>query len=61
MELDTIYIRLKLPGSVTVKGVTYGMPRVGNHAWVNWFKSKASVEFIAFTRFPGTGWDDYSF
>ncbi|KAF9644329.1 alpha/beta-hydrolase [Thelephora ganbajun] len=44
-ELDTVYLRLNLPSSVTVNGVTYGTPRVGNPAWANWFDSKVNGSF----------------
>jgi len=45
-ELDTIYLRLNLPSSVPVRGVTYGTPRVGNPAWANWFNSQVNGNFI---------------
>lgn len=60
-ELDTIYLRLNLPRSVTVRGVTYGTPRVGNLAWANWFNSKVSAQYILLSfdsRRPG--WADHS-
>ena len=38
-ELDTLMFTLNLP-SATVKGVTYGTPRVGNPAFANFFDSK---------------------
>ena len=44
-ELDTLMFTLNLP-SATVKGVTYGAPRVGNPAFANFFDSKVKV----FTR-----------
>ncbi|VDC03329.1 unnamed protein product [Peniophora sp. CBMAI 1063] len=44
-ELDTLMFKLNLP-SATVKGVTYGTPRVGNPAFANFFDSKS----IDFTR-----------
>lgn len=45
-ELDTIYLRLNLPSSVSVKGITFGTPRVGNPAWASWFNSKASTRYL---------------
>ncbi|KAF9785227.1 Alpha/Beta hydrolase protein [Thelephora terrestris] len=44
-ELETVYLRLNLPSSVAVKGVTYGTPRVGNPAWANWFDSQVNGNF----------------
>ncbi|KAG8733813.1 hypothetical protein FRC11_001975 [Ceratobasidium sp. 423] len=35
--LDTLFLKLNLPPTVAVKGVTYGQPRVGNPAFANWF------------------------
>lgn len=53
-ELDTVYFRLNLPRSVTVRGVTYGTPRVGNPAWANWFNSMVGIQY---TTFPETQLD----
>jgi len=44
-ELDTVYFRLNLPSSVSIKGVTYGTPRVGNPAWAGWFNTKVNGNF----------------
>lgn len=44
-ELDTLYLRLNLPSSIAVKGITYGTPRVGNPAWANWFNSQVNGNF----------------
>lgn len=34
--LDAVYLPLHLPKTVTVKAITYGMPRVGNQAFANY-------------------------
>ncbi|EPQ54752.1 alpha/beta-hydrolase, partial [Gloeophyllum trabeum ATCC 11539] len=39
-ELDTLFLYLNLPSDVTVKGITYGKPRVGNPEWAAYFDSK---------------------
>ncbi|KAF8469384.1 alpha/beta-hydrolase [Russula ochroleuca] len=41
-ELDTMFMTLNLPESTTVRGVTFGMPRVGNVAWARFFDSQVS-------------------
>ena len=33
--LETIFLRLQLPTTISVKFVGYGLPRVGNQAWAN--------------------------
>ena len=53
-ELDIVYLCLNLQSCVTVKGVTYGAPRVGILVWANWFDSKESIESIVFARFLET-------
>lgn len=32
-ELESVFLSLNLPSGTTVKGVTYGKPRVGNRKW----------------------------
>ncbi|KAI9465076.1 alpha beta-hydrolase [Lactarius psammicola] len=39
-ELDTLFMRLNLPAGTTVRGVTFGTPRVGNPAWATYFDSQ---------------------
>ncbi|KAH8976634.1 alpha/beta-hydrolase [Lactarius akahatsu] len=39
-ELDTLFMKLNLPASTTVRGVTFGTPRVGNPAWATYFDSQ---------------------
>ncbi|KAF9785804.1 alpha/beta-hydrolase [Thelephora terrestris] len=39
-ELDTLFLRLNLPSSISVRGVTYGTPRVGVPAFADYFDSK---------------------
>ncbi|KAG8746074.1 hypothetical protein FRC10_006177 [Ceratobasidium sp. 414] len=34
--LESLYLKLNLPSSVAIKGVTYGQPRVGNPDFANW-------------------------
>ncbi|EIM81619.1 alpha/beta-hydrolase [Stereum hirsutum FP-91666 SS1] len=41
-ELDALFLSLNLPTGTTIKGVTYGTPRVGNPAFVTFFDSKVS-------------------
>jgi predicted lipase len=43
-ELDALMLRLNLPSSVSVKGVTFGTPRVGNPAFANFFDK--TVQYI---------------
>lgn len=38
-ELDCLFLALNLPSSISIKGVTYGTPRVGNPAWASLFDS----------------------
>ncbi|KAH8082433.1 alpha/beta-hydrolase [Cristinia sonorae] len=38
--LDAIYLKLHLPSNIHIKVVTYGLPRVGNAAWVSYFDSQ---------------------
>jgi predicted lipase len=45
-ELDTLFMKLNLPSGTTVRGVTFGTPRVGNVAWATFFDSQVST----FTR-----------
>ena len=40
--LDGIFLSLQLPKSVTVKVISYGMPRVGNQAFANLVDSQLS-------------------
>jgi hypothetical protein len=40
--LDGIYLRLHLPRNVSVRVITYGMPRVGNKAFANFVDSTLS-------------------
>jgi hypothetical protein len=35
-------MKLNLPGGTTVRGVTFGTPRVGNKAWATFFDSQVS-------------------
>jgi len=35
-------MKLNLPADTTVRGVTFGTPRVGNQAWANFFDSHIS-------------------
>ncbi|KAH9029130.1 alpha/beta-hydrolase [Lactarius hengduanensis] len=39
-ELDTLLMKLNLPADTTVRGVTFGTPRVGNPAWATYFDSQ---------------------
>jgi len=39
-ELDTLYMKLNLPSSVSIHAFTYGTPRVGNDAWAAYFDSQ---------------------
>ncbi|KAI9508341.1 alpha/beta-hydrolase [Russula earlei] len=41
-ELDSLYMKLNLPADTTVRGVTFGTPRVGNQAWATFFDSQVS-------------------
>jgi hypothetical protein len=40
--LDGVYLSLQLPKSVTVKVISYGMPRVGNQAFADFVDSQLS-------------------
>ncbi|KAI9440882.1 lipase class 3 family protein [Lactarius indigo] len=40
--LDGVYLRLRLDASVNVRVIGYGMPRVGNQAFVNWVDTHLS-------------------
>ena len=39
-ELDSLFMRLNLPEGTTIRGVTFGTPRVGNPAWATYFDSQ---------------------
>src|SRR5258708_3471939 len=39
-QLDTLFLKLNLPAGTTVRGVTFGTPRVGNAAWATFFDSQ---------------------
>lgn len=39
-ELDTLFMKLNLPEGTTVRGVTFGTPRVGNPGWATYFDSQ---------------------
>ncbi|KAF8469382.1 Alpha/Beta hydrolase protein [Russula ochroleuca] len=39
-ELDTLFMTLNLPAGTTIRGVTFGTPRVGNVAWATFFDSQ---------------------
>lgn len=41
-ELDTLFMTLNLPEGTTIRGFTFGTPRVGNHAWATFFDSQVS-------------------
>ncbi|KAF8489257.1 Alpha/Beta hydrolase protein [Russula emetica] len=41
-ELDTLFMTLNLPEGTTIRGVTFGTPRVGNSAWATFFDSQVS-------------------
>ena len=41
-ELDAVYMKLNLPAGTTIRGVTFGTPRVGNPAWATFFDSQIS-------------------
>jgi len=41
-ELDTLYMRLNLPGGTRVQGATFGTPRVGNAAWATFFDAQVT-------------------
>ncbi|KAG8214552.1 Alpha/Beta hydrolase protein [Butyriboletus roseoflavus] len=41
-ELDCMFMALNLPHNITIKGVTYGTPRVGNPAWAALFDATIS-------------------
>ncbi|KAI0061473.1 alpha/beta-hydrolase [Artomyces pyxidatus] len=41
-ELDSLFMKLNLPTGTSVKGVTYGTPRVGNQAFATFFDSQVS-------------------
>ena len=38
--LESMYLRLQLPSTISVKFVGYGLPRVGNQAWANLVDAK---------------------
>lgn len=40
--LDGVFLSMHLPSNVTVKVVTFGMPRVGNQAFANFVDSRLS-------------------
>ena len=35
-----MFMKLNLPAGTTVRGVTFGTPRVGNEAWAGFFDSQ---------------------
>ncbi|KAI0269945.1 alpha/beta-hydrolase [Gloeopeniophorella convolvens] len=39
-EIECMFMKLNLPAGTSIKGVTYGTPRVGNAAWANFFDSQ---------------------
>lgn len=39
-ELDTLFMKLNLPAGTTVRGVTFGTPRVGDAGWATFFDSQ---------------------
>jgi len=41
-ELDSLFMLLNLPEGTTVRGVTFGTPRVGNEAWATFFDSQVT-------------------
>ncbi|ETW81949.1 Lipase, class 3 [Heterobasidion irregulare TC 32-1] len=41
-ELDSLFMKLNLPMGTTIKGVTYGTPRVGNSKFVTLFDQQVS-------------------
>ncbi|GJE98300.1 lipase [Phanerochaete sordida] len=41
-ELDALFLKMNLPSSIHIKGVTYGTPRVGNPAYAALFDSSVS-------------------
>ncbi|KAI0248631.1 Alpha/Beta hydrolase protein [Lactifluus subvellereus] len=41
-ELDALFMKLNLPAGTTVRGVTFGTPRIGNAAWAAFFDSQIS-------------------
>ncbi|KAI9508343.1 Alpha/Beta hydrolase protein [Russula earlei] len=41
-ELDTLFMKLNLPAGTTVRGATFGTPRVGNAAWAAFFDSQVT-------------------
>jgi len=44
-ELDSLFMKLNLPAGTTVRGVTYGTPRVGNEDWSAFFDSQVTNFF----------------
>ena len=41
-ELDALFLKMNLPSSIHIKGVTYGTPRVGNPAYAAAFDAAVS-------------------
>lgn len=41
--LDSVFLPLHLPSSVSFKTVVYGLPRVGNEAWANFVDANTAV------------------
>ncbi|KAG1906642.1 Alpha/Beta hydrolase protein [Suillus fuscotomentosus] len=41
-EIECVFMALNLPSHITIKGVTFGTPRVGNPAWAALFDSLVS-------------------
>lgn len=50
-ELDSLFMTLNLPSSISVKGRTFGTPRVGNAAFASFFDSKVRI-FLCHTVKP---------
>jgi len=41
-ELDSLFMKLNLPEGTSIRGVTFGTPRVGNKDWATFFDSQVS-------------------
>ncbi len=44
--LDGVYFSMQLPKNVTVKVISYGMPRVGNQTFASFVDSQLSVTHV---------------
>jgi predicted lipase len=44
-ELDALYLTLNLPSNISIKAVTYGTPRVGNHAFARFYDKNVRCYF----------------